>query len=58
VLRITFAEDGRSRLQEASWDDWFRTFDERQLVFLYQERKKDGTQSNYFRLDCPDREDG
>ena len=58
VLRITFAEEGRSRLQEASWDDWFRTFDERQLVFLYQEQRKDGTQSNFFRLDSPEREDG
>ena len=58
VLRITFAEEGRSRLQEASWDDWFRTFEERQLVFLYQEQKKDGTQSNFFRLDSPEREDG
>ncbi len=58
VLRITFAEEGRSRLKEASWDDWFHTFEERQLVFLYQEQKKDGTQSNFFRLDSPEREDG
>ncbi len=58
VLRITFAEEGRGRLQEASWDDWFKTFEERQLVFLYQQRKKDGTQSNVFRLDSPEREDG
>ena len=58
VLRITFAEEGRSRLQEATWDDWFRTFDERQLVFLYQQQKKDGNQSTFFRLDSPDREDG
>ena len=57
VLRITFAEEGRSRLQEISWDDWFRSFDERQLVFIYQEAKRDGSPSNFFRLDNPERED-
>ena len=45
VLRITFAEEGRNRLREVSWDDWFKTFDEQQVVFLYQGQKKDGTQS-------------
>ncbi|MDP9309444.1 MAG: hypothetical protein M3R24_00860 [Chloroflexota bacterium] len=32
-------------------------FDERQLVLLYQERKSDGSQRNFFRLDNPKRED-
>src|SRR4051794_34320483 len=31
VLRIVFSAEGNDRLQEISWDDWFRTFDERQL---------------------------
>ncbi len=57
VLRITFADEGNSRLEEISWDDWFRSFDERELVFLYQYRKSDGSQSNFFRLDNPERED-
>ena len=60
VLRFGFSggpDKGGSRLQEISWDDFFRTFDERQLVFLYQERKADGNQSNFFRLDSPERED-
>ena len=58
VLRITFAQEGNSRLEEISWDEWFRPFEERQLVFIYQETTSDGNQSNFFRLDSPEREDG
>jgi len=58
VLRITFSEEGNSRLEEIGWDDWFRSFEERQLVFIYQETTTDGNQSNFFRLDSPEREDG
>jgi hypothetical protein len=45
-------------LESLSWDEWFRPFDERQLVFIFQEHKADGTLSKFFRLDSPDREDG
>jgi hypothetical protein len=41
-----------------SWEDWLNTFDKRGLTFVYQESKKDGQQSNFFRLTNPDREDG
>lgn len=57
VLRFNFPGYGGQSLQEISWDEWFQPFDERQLVFLYQERKADGNQSNFFRLDNPKRED-
>ena len=56
VLRFVF-QDGGDRLEEISWDDFFAVFDERNLVFLYQEQKSDGAQSNFFRLDNPERED-
>lgn len=56
VLRFDFGGDS-DRLRHVSWDDWFRTFDERKLNFLYQEERKDGRQSNFFRLESPDRED-
>jgi hypothetical protein len=72
VLRIRFSDgdggrrngDGsnggrsRSNLEQIDWDEWFRTFEERDLVFLYQEERRDGRQSNFFRLDNPRREDG
>jgi hypothetical protein len=55
VLRFDF--EGGDRLQEVSWDEWFRTFDERNLVMLFQENLKNGNQSNFFRFDNPERED-
>lgn len=57
VLRLKFTDDA-DRLEEISWDEWFRAFDERDLVFVFQQRKADGSQSTFFRLDNPDREDG
>jgi hypothetical protein len=36
VLRIDFAEPD-DRLEEISWEDWFRAFDTNELAFLYQD---------------------
>lgn len=59
VLRFDFPGYGESdRFEEISWDDFFATFDERRLNFIYQEHRTDGKQSNFFRLESPDREDG
>lgn len=57
VLRIDIQGRGSKNLEQVDWDAWFQPFDERQLVFLYQEHKRDGQQSNFFRLDNPERED-
>lgn len=57
VLRFDFPGYDRD-LQAISWDAWLRTFEDRDLVFLYQEHMKAGNQSNFFRLDSPHREDG
>jgi hypothetical protein len=56
VLRFDFGGDS-GKLQHVSWDEWFDTFDARKLNFLYQEERKDGNQSNFFRLESPERED-
>jgi hypothetical protein len=56
VLRFDFPGYGGESLTSVSWDDWFKTFDERKLVFLYQEHMKNGNQSNFFRMDSPFRE--
>ncbi|MCP2257706.1 hypothetical protein LX15_001392 [Streptoalloteichus tenebrarius] len=50
VLRFDFPGYGGETLQEVSWDEWFRTFDERDLEFLYQEHLRSGEQSNFFKL--------
>jgi hypothetical protein len=56
VLRFDFGGDSEN-LRHVSWDEWFGTFDARKLNFIYQEERKDGDQSNFFRLESPDRED-
>ena len=58
VLRFDFPGYGGGKLEHISWDEWFKPFDERQLVFIFQEHKSDGSQSNFFHLDNPEREDG
>ena len=47
VLRILFQDD--DSLKEISWDEFFETFDEKNLAFLYQE-EKDGKESRFFKL--------
>lgn len=56
VLRFDFGGDSEN-LRHVSWDEWFETFDDRELNFIYQEERKDGKQSNFFRLESPVRED-
>jgi|GEM_PF-2011058 len=56
VLRFDFG--GYSdRLRHVDWEEWFRTFDDRNLNFIYQEHRKDGSPSNFFQFENPDRED-
>ncbi|HZP85217.1 MAG TPA: hemerythrin domain-containing protein [Burkholderiales bacterium] len=50
VLRFNFPGFDK-RLDEISWDAWLRTFDERELVFVFQEHMKAGNQSNFFKFD-------
>lgn len=57
VLRFDFPGYGGQSLEKVSWDEWFNTFDGRGLNFIYQEHKADGGDSNFFRLENPDRDD-
>jgi hypothetical protein len=57
VLRIDFGGID-ANLRQVSWEQWFKTFDDRGLNFIYQEQRSDGRQSNFFRLENPEREDG
>jgi len=49
ILRIDFGEKEDS-LQEISWEDWFKAFEDNNLAFLYQEQTKDGGESRFFKL--------
>jgi len=48
VLRIDFPGYGGKRLKKVDWNDWFQTL--RKLTFLYQEHKRDGSTSTFFKL--------
>ena len=58
VLTFDFPPYGDNPLvRQVSWDEWFATFDRRRLNFIFQEKLADGRQSNFFRLENPERED-
>ena len=56
-LRFDFPGYSGRRLEHVSWDDWLKAFDERGLSFIYQETKRDGTESNFSRVLNPMAED-
>lgn len=51
LLRIDFPGGaGEDELDHVEWDEWFATFDDRGLSFLYQEQKASGSDSTFFKL--------
>lgn len=51
VLRLDFpGYTGEDTLEEISWDDWFRKFDEEGLAFIYQEVTAGGEKSNFNKI--------
>ncbi|WDZ85515.1 hypothetical protein PVK37_03390 [Micromonospora cathayae] len=58
VLTFDFPGYRQSRrLRPITWNEWFKTFDERRLNLIYQEQLRNGRPSNFFRTESPDRED-
>ena len=56
VLRIDYPGfSGEERLEEISWDEFFKGFEENNLAFLYQDKTKDGKQSRFSKLVDRDR---
>jgi len=49
ILRIDFGEPEDS-LEEISWDDFFETFEDRKLAFLYQDKASSGGKSRFFKF--------
>lgn len=51
ILRTDFpGYSGEESLTEISWDDWFRKFDDKDLVLLYQETTEGGEKSNFNKI--------
>ena len=58
LLRIDFpGYSGKDSLEEISWDDWYKTFQERNLEFLYQEHTAGGKESRFFKLISKEKEE-
>lgn len=51
MLRIDFPGGaGEESLEHIDWDDWFSTFEDRDLAFLHQTQKVSGEDSTFFEL--------
>ncbi len=51
VLRIDFpGYSGKDSLEEITWEDWYQTFQDRNLEFLYQDQTAGGKESRFFKL--------
>jgi hypothetical protein len=51
VLRINFpGYKGENSLEEISWEQFFKKFDENKLAFLYQDKTSGGEESRFFKL--------
>jgi hypothetical protein len=54
ILRIKL-DPKDDRLEEISWDEFFKKFDEAGLAFLYQDKTKDGKISRFHKYVSRDR---
>lgn len=53
IIRLEFPGAPNAKdenLEEISWDEWFRKFDESGLAFLHEDKTADGQQSNFNKL--------
>src|SRR5512146_954834 len=51
MIRLDFpGYSGGESLEQISWDDWFRSFDENGLALLHQETTAGGQKSNFNKL--------
>jgi hypothetical protein len=50
MLRIMFSEDSENGLKPISWETFFKTFEDRNLAFLYQEKTSNNSESRFFKF--------
>ena len=48
VLRVEFRH--ADKLEDIDWDEFFKTFEDRKLAFLYQDKTADGKESRFFKF--------
>jgi hypothetical protein len=49
ILRFDFAEPDE-KLEKISWEEFFETFEDRQLALLHQDKTADGNTSRFFKF--------
>jgi len=49
ILRLDFGEKDE-KLEEVSWEEFFRIFDESHVAFLHQDKTADGKTSRFFKF--------
>ena len=49
ILRFDFAEPDE-KLEKISWEEFFETFEDRQLALLHQDKTADGKTSRFFKF--------
>jgi hypothetical protein len=49
ILRFDFAEPD-DKLEPVSWEEFFKTFDDRTLALLHQDKTDDGKTSRFFKF--------
>lgn len=53
LLRFKFQEESEE-LEPVSWEEFFETFDENDLVMMYQEETEEGGESRFFKFVTPE----
>jgi hypothetical protein len=51
LLRLDFpGYSGGDSLEEISWEEWYKIFQDKELAFLYQDKTSEGKESRFFKL--------
>ena len=50
VMRLNFPGYGGQGLIKTSWDEWLKSFDHGEMVFIFQQQMENGQRSNFFHL--------
>ena len=49
ILRVDFQEP-ENKLQPINWEEFFATFEDRNLAFLHQDKTAEGKESRFFKF--------
>ncbi len=50
MLRIRFSDESSDNLKVIDWEKFFKTFEEKKLAFLYQDKTAENKESRFFKF--------